>query len=146
MKGLFIFNIIILLGPSAFAQTFEWAKEYGGPRSSNSNAIVANPNGNNYFTGVFNSDTLLFGKDTFTSKPIIAGLAYANKLIIGKHNKEGKPIWGYSPTLKNNSASCEGYDIALNNANLYITGDFNDTVIFSKQDTLYSGGTRPFFF
>jgi Tfp pilus assembly protein PilZ len=124
-KGL-LFSILTICTVFLKAQTFEWANNTGGDGQDIGRAIASDEEGNTYFTGRIN-DTVVFANDTFFGK------SYA-EIIIGKHTKSGKEVWA---NKVNATAFAEGLGIILDDsANIYITGEFSDTTIFNKTDTL----------
>jgi hypothetical protein len=139
MKALILNILLCLFTCLASGQTFEWANSYGGRSTDVGYKIASDNKGNNYFTGKFLSDSVIFGSDT-----LITNFLRSN-LIVGKHNSKGKAKWAYAPSFKSGSGSCEGKDIAIKGEHLYITGLYRDTVFFGKQDTLYGVNNASLF-
>ena len=94
MKITYIIGIFLLLNLSTFSQTFEWANNQGGSETDIGKNITTEANGNNYFTGEFSNDTLIFANDTLITN-------FGNNLVVGKHSAKGAPIWGYAPSTIN---------------------------------------------
>lgn len=102
------------------AGDFEWAKNFGGTAADKGNAIAVDNNGNTYITGTFRN-TITFGDTTLKSNGLNDG-------FITKLDAEGDVLWAKKFGEKSNE---EGFGIALDESeNIYLTGSFEDRVIF----------------
>ncbi len=121
--------ILKTVRPSVFLARYDssgnlvWA-EQGLTSSSGTGYSVITGSNNIYITGIFNG-TLSFGSQTVNGK---------SSVFLAKFDYSGNPIWLTSP----DSANCTGCSVAMDNAgNIYVTGEFIDTIGFNK-DTLKS--------
>jgi hypothetical protein len=117
--------ILLLLSITTFAQpNFQWAK-CAGRYTSHDHAfgIATDANGFSYITGEF-QDTILFG-----STMLINTTGHNSIMYIAKYDSNGNVIWAKIPGGNNSSA---GNDVIVDQAgNFYVTGSFDDTLIWN---------------
>ena len=94
---------------------------------SRSNSVIADPSGNSYITGYFDSDTVFFGNIVLTSRT-----RNYNHIFLVKYDAAGNELWAKCLGDTNDV----GYDLATDEScNLYITGQFSDS-LYMDHDTL----------
>lgn len=118
---------------------FDWAKAIGGSYVSK---IISDHNGL-YLTGWF-QDTIDFDPDISSYNLISQG---NQDIFIGKLDLNGAFIWADRIGGSNQTVSLSdvAFDLSLDNqSNLYLVGDFSDTVSFSVDSStqLISNGQR----
>lgn len=103
-----------------------WAKNaIGGLLDESSFSVSTDPAGNAFITGYFASDTLFFDAIMLTNNNGLNQQAF-----IAKYEPNGNAIWARSGH-SNNAAT--GYSISADvNGNIYVTGTFNDTIVFGS--------------
>jgi len=110
-----------------------WAKSAGGTMSDLAYGISADANGNAFVTGVFQSDTLIFGNDTLMN----AGSGYFD-FFITKYDSTGNVLWAKRAGEAN---SDEGLSVAADDSgNAFVTGYFVSSTITFGSITLTNGG------
>ncbi len=132
------------IGCSVFLAMFDlngiikWAKQaIGASSASRSTAygVTTDVNGNSYITGFF-TDTVTFG--TFTLHAAKYKGDYWGNCFLVKYNKYGIVIWAKQSVAASSLSYAVGNGIASDNkGNIYITGNFMDTVTFGTT-TLYT--------
>ncbi len=116
---------------SAQAPDWQWAKSYGGSDDDWGINSAIDLNGNYYVSGTFRSDSLVIDNSVLHNYNT---LGYYD-LFLAKFDSTGNLIWARSAGGKYSEAATS---IAVDNAaNVYITGNFADTVYFNI-DTLVS--------
>jgi gliding motility-associated-like protein len=110
-----------------------WAKEAVIP-SRGSGSIgysVCTDNSNNvYVTGGF-ADTALFGTYTLITKPL-HNVDFGD-IFLAKYDTNGNVLWAKQATVPSGSSSGVGYSVVTDkDENVYITGDFVDTITFGS--------------
>ena len=141
-KGL-LFFILTIYTALLQAQTFEWANSYGSDVTNDvtdrGNALAVSDKGANYFTGMY-YDSLIVGNDSLVSNKRFSA-------FLGKNNASGKVKWVVGPKAINNTGNySEGHDVALDHSGqVYLTGEFQDTLVFNQSDTLISKGKEDIF-
>jgi len=108
-----------------------WAKSGGGTNSEQSKSIATDNSGNVYISGEFDSPTITFGNTTLT-KPNINGL----DIFITKYNSSGNVIWAKGIGENNSNNEKNNFITTDNAGNIYITGEYNDSITFGNT-TLY---------
>jgi len=126
-----IITIIIafaLIGLSAGAQApnWAWAKGATGPQAEEGIAIALDSAGDEYITGYFQGDSIIFGNTTLHNHT--NGFA---DIFLAKYNPSGTLLWAKSFGGNSND---EGLAISLDPlGNVYLAGlIFNDTIIFGN--------------
>ncbi len=139
MKKLLLPLIFLVFSPSLFAQTWLWgAGAKSGLKQDNTGFSVATDKyGNAYTTGYFN-DRIYFGSDTLTSM--------FQDMYVAKFNSSGKSIWTRDPSYSSFNNFSIGNAIATDpSGNVYVTGQFNDTVIFGAYKLTATGSYSAVF-
>jgi hypothetical protein len=122
-----IISLYVLLTQAAYAQSFQWAKGYGGTMPEGGYGIFTDQAGNNYITGSFRSSTAYFGNDSIFCN------GWSNIYIL-KTDINGNTIWLKKAGGNDiNYGSGAGRIIKNNNGNLFISGTF----YYSIFDTIY---------
>jgi hypothetical protein len=124
---------LLLLAVCTFSQnlTIDWAvKNSGLNTNQDGKAIVVDLLGNVYITGTF------VGSVDFDPGPgiqILSSTGSSDNFYVQKLNPNGELLWvkSFGNNSTSISASCEGWGIDLDgSSNVYITGEFSDTVDF----------------
>lgn len=103
---------------------FVWAKRFGGTGSENCRSIAVDSNGFVYTTGLYKG-TVDFDPGS-GSYPLTASLTEDN-FYVSKLDSGGNFVWARGVT----TGSVTTTDIAIDDiGNVYLTGDFSDTVDF----------------
>lgn len=117
---------------------FQWVKGFGGSGSDGASGIRVDTSGNIYITGYF-SGQVNFGNITLTAQ----GVLYA---FVAKLDKQGDAAWAHEFGVTGPRGT-EHKGVALDldqDANVYVTGTFTETVDFNPSGTvtnnLVSGG------
>ena len=115
---------------------FVWAKNAGGADHDYAFGIAADPNGNSYLTGFFESSTISFGATILTNS---GGLDF----FIAKYDTFGNPVWAKrAGGTADDGAFCIAADTS---GNTYLTGFFGSTISFGATTLTNSGGGDDFF-
>lgn len=104
---------------------FVWAKQAGGVGLDEALSIETDRLGNLYLTGHFGSGTADFGGNSINSNG-------SNDVFIAKYDTNGNGIWAHGlggPQMD------KGTVLLLENNNLYIAGNFQDTAIVDSVQT-----------
>ena len=107
-----------------FAQTYSWAKGFGGALSDNGNTLVVDANAHVYHAGVF-QDTVDFDPSSASLELVSSanGSAYIQRL-----SEAGDLVWAKALT---GTGSSQGEAIAMSDSGyIYLTGNFRGTVDF----------------
>lgn len=100
--------------------TVLWVSQFGGTGTDAGRGIVTDTSGNIYITGSF-IDTVAFGSETFTS-------AGSNDAFVAKLNATGTILWA---SQFGDTGNDVGRGITIDTSgNVYVTGEFRDTVAF----------------
>ncbi len=126
-----VFNLISIGNPDIFVAKFDgsgnfiWAKAMGGTYIGDNLLMVLDASANIYLTGSFD------GTEDFNPGSSVYNLTSAggSDIFILKLNSSGNFIWAKSI---GGTGSDGGTSIAINSSNIFITGDFNDTVDFDS--------------
>jgi len=126
MKKIVYLTILLIAfyGSALYAQSFAWARKMGGAGEDHGKAIVIDKFGNIYVAGYFNQTADLdpgVAVNSHTSKG-------ASDAFVIKTDNSGNLLWA-----KTFGGSGIDYGNALavdNDGNVYITGEFRDTVDF----------------
>ncbi len=106
-----------------------WAHSGENTPEAWGNSVAVDDSGNTFITGWF-LDSVSFGIFTLKSNII--------QMFLVKYNPSGGVVWAKQTTKATSNGGAEGNTvIADHNGNIYIAGNFGDTVIFSG-DTLYN--------
>jgi gliding motility-associated-like protein len=113
-----------------------WARSEGGSGSENASGITTDNLNNLILTGQYTGSSSIGGLSlSSTFDPNLN--APAADLFISKYTSNGDPIW-----VLNGQAKYEDRGLAVHtdfNNNIYMTGQFSDTLVFSSQ-TIYNIG------
>ncbi len=102
-----------------------WARRTGGNVSDISKSITTDNMGNVYISGSFKSSTITFGNITIENSG-------NSDLFIAKYDNMGNVLWAKSATGTQNSfEQCNSINTD-DFGNLYITGTFNNSIIFDN--------------
>lgn len=144
MKNILLIIAVSLmtLANTAFSQSLEWARGFGGSNEDRGSRVCADVSGNVYSTGFF-AGTVDFdpGPDTLNLT------ATGNRdVFIQKMDPLGNLLW--AKAIGGSSAD-QSQDISMDaTGNIYVTGFFGGTVDFdpgSGTDNLSSAGARDVF-
>jgi hypothetical protein len=115
-----------------------WAKQSVEPDQSSSGSglsVGLDNMGNLYVTGAF-IDTISFGTNTLINKK-------SDCVFLTKYDTSGNIIWAKQASTSVSSVSA-GYSVHTDNiGNVFVTGEFNNSVIFDSI-TLLSGNSATF--
>lgn len=109
-----------------------WAQFSSGNSDDYGSGITNDNSGNIYLTGKFSSSSISFGSTTFMGNNNEA-------LLFVKFDSDGNVIWG---TSKNDAGAI---DIFCYHDNLYITGEFNSSLVLDSIQLNSNGATDAFF-
>ena len=124
MKKTFITSIALILTIGINAQTFDWAKSFGGSGYNRGNSITVDASGNVYTTGYF-VGTGDFDPGAGTANLTSAGLI---DIFVQKLDASGNFLWAKSFGGNSNDV---GNSITVDaSGNVYITGYFDGIVDF----------------
>jgi hypothetical protein len=108
----------------------QWAKSAGGANPESAQGISADMNGNAYVTGHFASSSITFGSNTITTS--------GQSVFLTKYDSLGNNLWA--------KASVGGFNAAYGNSvsadpfgNVFITGNYTDTVVFDTDSLICTG-------
>jgi len=111
---------------SLHAQTFEWARAFGGTSGDQGNSIAVDASGNVYTAGSFQG-TVDFDPGAGTSNLSAVG---SDDIFVQKLDASGNFLWAKA---FGGSASDFGRSIAVDaSGNVYTTGNFRGTVDFDS--------------
>ena len=122
MKKTFITSIALILTIGINAQTFDWAKSFGGSGYNRGNSIAVDASGNVYTTGYFN------GTGDFDPGPGTANLTPVGfvDVFVQKLDASGNFLW--AKTFGGDSSGDVGNSITVDaSGNVYTTGYFVGT-------------------
>jgi hypothetical protein len=111
----------------------KWAKQATGHTKSGAlcYAIANDKVSNVFIAGIF-GDTITFGSFKLGSIPSYL----SGNCFIAKYDSSGNVLWAKNPKLSSNWSGCVGWALATDQSgNVYVGGDFIDTVVFD-QDTI----------
>ena len=131
--------LLILASPfstyHSYAQCWQWAVNMGGPNFEIPTSISVDPNGNSAITGEF-MGTAIIGGDTLTAsagRDVFTAIIDSNGVVL-------RGLAGVGDGVEN-----IGNGIASDsNGNIFITGNFTDTITFGDVD-LESAGVGDIF-
>lgn len=112
------------------AGTVLWARKEGGSSSENAYGITADGQNNIILTGQFEGTSTIAGS-TFTSVTDPSTNLPSYDLFIAKYDSNGNPLW-----VRNGAAEYEDRGLAVHtdaNNNIFMTGQFSDTLLFDGQ-------------
>jgi hypothetical protein len=116
------------------AGAFQWVRTAGGYSGDYAHAVTCDPEGNVYLTGEFELTTH-FGTTDIISNG-------GNDIFVAKYATDGTLQWAKS--LGGGPASDRGYGISCSANSVYVTGNFQGTVIFGGK-TITSAGLYDIF-
>jgi len=139
MKHIYLFlSLVLFFSTSVKAQSFEWANAILGVGSSSSNSITTDSDGNVYTTGSFRQ-TVDF--DPGVNEEIFTAMENAD-MFVKKVNSNSELIW---IKVMTGPGSCYGNSIKIDNfGDIYISGDFSDTVDFDPNNGITTVYTDEF--
>ena len=115
---------------------FEWKETFDGAASNKGSGIAVDKDGNTYFTGYF-EDTATFGNTTLTST------GGSNDGFVTKLDADGDVLWAKK---FGGLSDDKGYGIALDESeDIYLTGSFEDQLIFGENIQLDNSGDEDAF-
>lgn len=112
----------------------------GGRGNDYATCIALDNEGFRYIAGSF-ADTILYKNDTLGYTSDI----FNNNIFIAKLDANGNLKWWHTVTGKNNYTTESANAIAFYDNNIYVLGDFSDTVIFKNGTQLVSNGSADVF-
>jgi len=112
---------------------FLWSTESNG--SCFPYSIATDKKSNIYETGFF-SDTVSFGVNTLITKN--------NNIYLVKYSQNGSVLWARAPTAKSSNINISFSTAIDTDNNVYITGSFEDTVIFGAYVLVSKGFENVF--
>lgn len=119
-----LISLLLALSVTTNAQTFEWAKSFGGNNYVKSNSISTDALGNVYTTGYFEG-TVDFdpgmGTEFLTTQD-------SDDIFVQKLDNSGNLVWAKS--LGGNSVDQSSSIAVTPSGSIYITGRFRETVDF----------------
>lgn len=113
---------------------FLWVRTAGGTIGDYAHAVTCDGAGNVYLTGEFETTTF-FGSVSMKSSG-------NNDVFLAKYNTNGDLQW--AKKLGGGGGNDRGLGISIVNGNIYISGRFQGTAIFSGIKMVSSGGTDIF--
>jgi hypothetical protein len=119
-----LLSLILVFSVTANAQTFEWAKSFGGNNYVKSNSISTDALGNVYTTGYFEG-TVDFDPGIGVELLSTQG---SDDIFVQKLDDSGNLLWVKS--FGGNSADQSSSIIVTPSGSIYITGRFRETVDF----------------
>ena len=119
-----LLSLILVLSVTTNAQTFEWAKSFGGNNYVKSNSISTDALGNVYTTGYFEG-TVDF--DPGAGSEILSTQG-SDDIFVQKLDNSGNLLWVKS--FGGNSADQSSSITVTPSGSIYITGCFRETVDF----------------
>jgi hypothetical protein len=129
-------NRDIFIANYSNAGNFQWVKKAGGAGEDRAYDIVSGPDGQTYFTGMYN------GKAFFGDHDIMSGGIVST--FIAKMNAGGEFMWVRNGTGGANDYA-RGYGISLDNeGNVIGNGTFSGLLTFSESGVQASGGFFDF--
>lgn len=111
-----------------------WAEGFGGVTDDQVNAMCVSPNNQLNITGNFDSPELSFGNNALNN-PLGAYYTFVARL-----DSAGSPLWATSAALDNALGITSD---AANN--LFVSGDYYDTVVVIGADTLHNSSYENMF-
>jgi hypothetical protein len=108
------------------AQSWLWARQGKNHTTLNDGAAIAIDNLHSaYLTGSYSDDTLILGSDT-----LFASTGTGRQTFLMKYDENGNLLWASSSqSTSNQDAYATAVAIDIKN-NVYITGEFYDTLLF----------------
>ncbi|HXB12021.1 MAG TPA: SBBP repeat-containing protein, partial [Bacteroidia bacterium] len=124
-KYLLICFSLFTLSSSLLAQSWLWGAQGIGALKSNANGgiVATDKDGNSYMAGNYES-TITFGTFTLNTN-------YDNVYLV-KYNSLGIVQWATQPGYTSNSASYATSITTDVSGNIYITGNFTETITFGS--------------
>ena len=132
MKRICFILTVIFISLTANAQGWDWAKRIGGNNIDIGNSICTDANGNIYVTGLFKSDSIIFGNTTLTH------LGFDGIFIV-KYDISGNILWAKG--ISGLGAIYSNSICSDSNSNVYITGQFTTNSITFDNITLTNNGS-----
>lgn len=130
--------LLFLINSKTFAQTYQWAKGFGGGNWDDGLAIAVDSHGNIYSTGRF-QDTTDFDPGPGIYNLISVG---AEDIFISKLDSTGNFLWAVS---FGSTPSDGGHTIIVDSQdNILVQGWFNYTVDFDPGPSTYNLSTSSF--
>ncbi|MGP8216034.1 MAG: gliding motility-associated C-terminal domain-containing protein [Bacteroidia bacterium] len=128
ISTLIFVTITLMFTSITSAQSWVWAKQgvvYSAASNGASNGLATDIYGNVYMTGNF-EDTLSFGADT-----LIEMSRYFGSAFLVKYDATGNLIWAKQAFPQSTQSMANSNAIAVDaSGDIYITGVFQDTVMF----------------
>jgi len=138
MKKLITCVILIFSAQLSFAQEWQWAKQIGGISRDGGSALI-DANNNIYCSGTF-INNCYFEHDTLHATG-------NNDMFFAKYDSAGNELWAKRIGSNNPYDTYENGGVALidnNNACLYFTGTFYNTLNLGSHSVTSSGGADLF--
>jgi len=131
-SSLFIFHFSL-----SFGQSWDWgAQGIGGTKVNDfGSAVATDKSGNAYIAKSYLSQ-ISFGPDTLFGVP-------TDNMYFVKYNSAGAIQWAITSMQGYNAQTIATYLTTDTSGNVFITGSFNDTLIFGS-NVLYTGSTNSF--
>jgi hypothetical protein len=139
MKIHFVFILFLLISDSSNSQTYDWSWATNPiTNSAGGNSIVTDDRGNSYVTGSFSGSPSYFGNF------ILNSTGAQNDIFIVKYDSTGNVLWAKSGISANHASEDYGLGISLDQCGYcYITGLFQDTIIFDTDTIFEPYGSNP---
>lgn len=120
-----VFLTIQMVSQGLFAQNFDWAKAYGGASDESLVSIQADSDGNVVLLGEFTST--MDADPSTDSLPLSTTTGWG--VFISKLDSDGNLLW--SKQIGNEDEYVKASALSIDaNGNIYISGEFHDTVDF----------------
>ena len=130
LKIFFVWSFIILPWKSP-AQDWLWAKTATNQWEAKSNSIATDDEGNSYITGFFSGTSMFIDNFQLSSHDLSRSYVF-----VAKYDSSGNAIWANCGGAPSGANADNATGITLDkNGNCYVTGYFQDTLIYGT-DTL----------
>lgn len=113
-----------------------WVKHAGGPNDDHGRAVAMDNAGNIYVCGEFSNSITFYG-----SPNIFLNGSGNDHVFVAKFNSSGNVLWA-KQGISNDARAC---GITTDGVNVYITGQFDNSITFGPLNTLSSTGNEDIF-
>ncbi len=134
-------TIVLLSNTTGFAQSpaYSWVKQAGGNSGSSPSSISTDASGNIIAVGTFYGRSLIFGNDTLMNADTTGA---TDDIFAVKYDPSGNPLWARRAGGVQDDHGKRGYADA--SGNVYVTGNFFDSIIVFETDTVIVPGIHTF--